>query len=172
MALNVADAIEGGNIRLLKNSYSFRIIDVEFKYSAKTNNPMIQLTCELVKPETIKIGNEVFKCAGMKTSFFLVLIEKQLGRIKEFYRKLELPMGIINEEAPDLDIYRGLGFDAIAYSEEQKAKVENLDPDTGEVTEGNAILDHEGKPIKRYQLRLDTILRRNKEVESAGGVPY
>jgi len=144
MAKLTKDSIEMSafNARIPRDRYTLRIIKVEQAVSKSSNNPMLIVTAEVLG----KDGNETVtnergervNVAGVQITYYLVLNEKNAGRLFEFFSKLGFNCDEIDTENPLQDKQlEGVIFDAILSSEERIPYGQDNKPITG----------RDGKPV-------------------------
>lgn len=155
--LNNAESTATGNVRIPRDSYGLVCVEAEFKRSMKKGTPMIELTFEIASPESLLIGNDKVKIAGLKVRKAFFLTQKALGILTEFHRLMGIPLAEIDETNDEfmnafVSQYLGCGAEAILSSRENVQKKETLNPD-GTISEG-PMLDDNGNPIVSYQVEI------------------
>ena len=147
----------------MKDRYTLRCRDAEPTVSKSKGNRMIVLDCEIVEPQEKVFGGEKYDLTSLKPRYYLIL-EREGGhllKVVELHERLGLEP--IDDETPDVEVYKGLVFDAILSSREDKPQRKN---DEGKY---EAIKDSKGKEIKLgFELVCDIkqILEINNDIEN------
>lgn len=167
----------------VESNYVNRITEVSFGPSKSSGNPMITMTCEVVMPQEIEAGGEMYNIAGVKTTNYYTTktltqggfdeekTENQVKRIKDLLTMLfpENPeyADKFNPDNPDADVLKAMQGKLILtqmsaeVTERRKtptaAQIEEAKK-TGKRPEGD-VMKHPitGKPLISYRPKIDEI---------------
>lgn len=156
-----------------KDRYVCHCISEERKKAASSNLMLVR-EWEIVKPETIKVGDKEFNIAGQKVTQYLTFkvhavddngkaldtwdaakCELAFGRLRDDLLKLGFDGEEIDDENPPL-IAKGKTVDLILYGKEDK-KYKSPTPEqiAKGIKRGDPIKGPDGKDIVAYQLQID-----------------
>ena len=139
----------------LNDRFIMRVLDAQFGTSS-SQNPMITLECEILKPTSVKIGGILYdELDGIKPTpkFYLTLTDKNKQNVDEAMERLGLEP-ITDIENPNTEQFKGIVFAALLQSQERTQMKANPDDPKGKKV---PVLDGRGQPVKlgwqmNYQL--------------------
>lgn len=106
-------------IQFMRDNYILRILEPKFGESKSSGNPMITFDFEIVSPEEMQVGDEMFNVAGVKlTQYFPTQViengqldvektQKAAARLQDFYKKCGVSFDGFNPENPDVSSFKG-----------------------------------------------------------------
>jgi hypothetical protein len=171
----INDGVGSWNNRMMfpKNRYTLRCIEEDFSPSKATGNPMLIRKWEICQNEPVLIGDKKVDIDGLTIQQYVVTkvktedgddwdadrSDKAFGRFAEDLRICGFPEDSdIDDENPPC-FMKGKVVDAIVYGKENPSY---QSPTADEIKAGKRvgqpILDAAGKPVKNYQLNIDSIL--------------
>lgn len=130
----------------LNDRFIMRVLDAQFGMSS-SQNPMITLECEIIKPNQVKIGGVLFdELDGIKPApkFYMALTDKNKSNVNECIERLGLEP-ITDIENPNTEQFKGVVFAALVQSQERVQMKANPDDPRGKKV---PVTDGRGNPVK------------------------
>jgi hypothetical protein len=140
-------------VKIPRNGYFWRVQKAEKAISKDKGNPMLKLTCELVKEPPMLIDGEQVDVNGLvATKYLSPLTNKRT--VNEFRESCEMPP-IEEADLPNIEAghYEGRIFHAIGSTNEE----DQIDRDTKQPV----INKLTGKPVRSSRLEIGRILTKN-----------
>ena len=161
-------------VRFPRKRCTCRITEEEFGASRNSGNLMVTRKLEIVLPEVLTVDGQNYEIAGQEITQYRVVRnidpvtkerdpEKSSRSISNFLeerKNLGLPADELDDENPPLDL-KGMLVDAIISSDESELREDPTDEQKEAKELGSPVLGQDGKPIKTYRLKVESILGRS-----------
>lgn len=157
---------------LPRDNYILRVVEESFGPSKGSGNPMITLEFEVVSPEEVEVGGDMFNVAGVKTvGYYTTQVfadaegnlekdktENAQKRVRTLYERFGLPSDNINFENPVLE-FKGKTVHALLYSDvTEQRKAPTKEQLAKGQRQGDVIKNPiTGKPLVSYYPKIDEI---------------
>lgn len=153
-------------VKLPQQNYVVRCKKVDFQFSRSSQNPMLVLTWELCKPETLSIAGRVYSIAGVELrKQYVTLTEKAKNRFFDMQRMFGIEPGIDLDNPMDVaNQFVGVVANAVCNSEEYIRRRDLTDEEVAngmKPEDAPALTYEDGSPVKGYTRELVQLLQKS-----------
>lgn len=109
------------------SDFANRILDLTFKKSKSSGNPMLVLECEVVSPEEVDVAGQMVNIAGVKTiNYYSTQVTNDDGSVDDEGTKAAFERVFVSQDPTQPSLYDLLGLDGKTENPENPTQITSV----------------------------------------------